>query len=53
MNFCLAIVGYDIIIKKRKSQALSGQGLPVEPVEVCQEAVVEAGRPNLFVIAKG
>ena len=48
---------YDIIIKKRKNQALSGQGLPVEPVEACrpseattpqgvargQKAAVEAG----------
>jgi len=32
--------------------ALSGQGLPVEPVEVCQEATVEAGSSNLFAIAK-
>ncbi len=52
MNFCLAIARYDIIIKKRKNQVLSGQGLPVEPVEVCQEAAVEAGSPNLFAIAK-
>ncbi len=46
MNFCLAIARYDrydVIIKKHKNQALLGQGLPVEPVEVCQETTVEVG----------
>jgi len=27
-------------------------GQPVEPVEVCQKATVEAGSPNLFALAK-
>jgi len=32
--------------------ALSGMEQPVEPVEVCQKATVEAGSPNLFALAK-
>ncbi len=40
------------MIKKRNNQALSGQELPVEPVEVRHEATVEARSPNLFAIAK-
>ncbi len=52
MHFCLAKQVCAIIIKKRNNQALSGQGLPVEPVEVRHKATVEAGSPNLFAIAK-